>query len=119
MSDVCCRKSLATGSLAGAGGQFLASPGDLVKIRLQMEGRRILDGHKPRLVGIGLKNGVRISHTHTCTHTHTHTHAQIQRSNRCIQKCCSIRRVPWSVERMGTQLSESWNRMHRRQVEWQ
>ena len=34
--------------LSGAMGQFLASPTDLVKTRLQMEGRRLLDGHKPR-----------------------------------------------------------------------
>ena len=34
--------------IAGAMGQFLASPTDLVKVRLQMEGRRVLDGYKPR-----------------------------------------------------------------------
>ena len=37
--------------IAGASGQFLASPTDLVKIRLQMEGRRVLDGHKSRYDG--------------------------------------------------------------------
>lgn len=42
------RKGLPTGMLSGAMGQFLASPTDLVKIRLQMEGRRQLDGLKPR-----------------------------------------------------------------------
>ena len=40
-----------TGMLSGAMGQFLASPTDLIKIRLQMEGKRALDGLKPRLVG--------------------------------------------------------------------
>lgn len=43
-------KSVLTGALAGTGGQLPASPGDLVKIRLQMEGRKILDGHNPKLV---------------------------------------------------------------------
>jgi solute carrier family 25 uncoupling protein 27 len=39
--------------ISGAMGQFLASPTDLVKIRLQMEGRRVLDGLKPRWVWLG------------------------------------------------------------------
>ena len=43
-----CRKAIPTGMISGAMGQFLASPTDLVKTRLQMEGRRLLDGHKPR-----------------------------------------------------------------------
>ena len=34
--------------MSGAIGQFLASPTDLIKTRLQMEGRRLLDGLKPR-----------------------------------------------------------------------
>jgi len=34
--------------IAGAMGQYLASPTDLVKVRLQMEGRRMLEGKKPR-----------------------------------------------------------------------
>lgn len=34
--------------LAGAVGQFLASPTDLVKVQMQMEGRRILEGKEPR-----------------------------------------------------------------------
>ena len=42
------RKALPTGMISGALGQFLASPTDLVKIRMQMEGKRILDGLKPR-----------------------------------------------------------------------
>ena len=45
-----CRKAIPTGMLSGAMGQFLASPTDLVKTRLQMEGRRLLDGYKPRLL---------------------------------------------------------------------
>ena len=36
--------------LAGSMGQFIASPTDLVKVRLQMEGRRVLEGMKPRCV---------------------------------------------------------------------
>ena len=44
------RKAIPTGMIAGAMGQFLASPTDLVKVRLQMEGRRVLDGFKPRCV---------------------------------------------------------------------
>ena len=36
--------------IAGAGGQFLASPTDLVKVRLQVEGKRVLEGHPPRSV---------------------------------------------------------------------
>ena len=42
------RKSIPTGMLAGAGGQFLASPTDRVKIIMQMEGKLVQDGHKPR-----------------------------------------------------------------------
>ena len=45
---IICRKAVPTGMIAGAMGQFLASPTDLVKVRLQMEGRRVLDGCKPR-----------------------------------------------------------------------
>ena len=43
-----CRKAIPTGMLSGALGQFIASPTDLVKVRLQMEGRRILEGKAPR-----------------------------------------------------------------------
>lgn len=42
-------KSVLCGSASGALGQFLASPTDLVKVRMQMEGRRILEGHPPRV----------------------------------------------------------------------
>lgn len=48
------RKAVPTGMLSGAMGQFLASPTDLVKTRLQMEGRRLLDGYKPRLVSMAV-----------------------------------------------------------------
>ena len=48
------RKAIPTGMLSGGMGQFLASPTDLVKTRLQMEGRRLLDGYKPRLVSIAV-----------------------------------------------------------------
>jgi len=39
------RKGVITGSTAGAFGQLVASPTDLVKVNMQMEGRRILEGH--------------------------------------------------------------------------
>ena len=39
--------------IAGAAGQFLASPMDLVKTRLQAEGKRILEGEKARCVLCG------------------------------------------------------------------
>ena len=42
------RKAIPTGMLSGAMAQFIASPADLVKIRLQTEGQRIKEGKKPR-----------------------------------------------------------------------
>ncbi|XP_064390240.1 mitochondrial uncoupling protein 4-like [Halichondria panicea] len=45
-------KAVPSGMIAGAGGQFIASPTDRVKVLLQMEGRRVLDGHKPRYRGM-------------------------------------------------------------------
>lgn len=42
-------KSVLCGSASGALGQFLASPTDLVKVQIQMEGRRRLEGHPPRV----------------------------------------------------------------------
>lgn len=39
------------GVLAGGFAQFLASPFDLVKIQIQMEGRRRLQGLPPRVTG--------------------------------------------------------------------
>ena len=42
------RKGLPCGMLSGAAGQFLASPTDLIKVRMQMDGRRELEGLKPR-----------------------------------------------------------------------
>lgn len=44
-------KGVICGSTAGALGQFVASPTDLVKVRMQMEGRRRLEGHPPRVHG--------------------------------------------------------------------
>jgi len=35
---------------SGAGGQFLASPTDLVKVTMQTEGKRVLEGHPRRYV---------------------------------------------------------------------
>ena len=44
-------QSALCGVVAGAGGQFLASPTDLVKTQMQMEGRRVLQGHARRFNG--------------------------------------------------------------------
>ena len=40
------------GMSAGAIGQFFGSPADLIKIQMQMEGRRRLLGYKPRVNGM-------------------------------------------------------------------
>ncbi|XP_071755559.1 mitochondrial uncoupling protein 4 [Centroberyx gerrardi] len=45
-------KAVIGGMLAGALGQFLASPTDLVKVQMQMEGRRRLEGKPPRVHGV-------------------------------------------------------------------
>ncbi|KAJ1149177.1 hypothetical protein NDU88_001994 [Pleurodeles waltl] len=45
-------KSVFGGMLAGAIGQFFASPTDLVKVQMQMEGRRRLEGKAPRVRGM-------------------------------------------------------------------
>lgn len=44
------RKAVVGGMSSGAIGQFLASPTDLVKVQMQMEGRRVLEGKPPRCV---------------------------------------------------------------------
>ncbi|XP_016091166.1 mitochondrial uncoupling protein 4-like isoform X1 [Sinocyclocheilus grahami] len=38
--------------ISGALGQFIASPTDLVKVQMQMEGRRCLEGKPPRIHGV-------------------------------------------------------------------
>ena len=38
------------GMASGAIGQLIASPTDLVKVQMQMEGRRILEGKPPRYI---------------------------------------------------------------------
>ncbi|XP_029451923.1 mitochondrial uncoupling protein 4 isoform X2 [Rhinatrema bivittatum] len=45
-------KSVIAGMMAGAIGQFVASPTDLVKVQMQMEGRRRLEGKPPRVRGV-------------------------------------------------------------------
>jgi len=45
-------KKVVAGMLAGGIGQFMASPTDLVKTQIQMEGRRRLMGQKPRVHGM-------------------------------------------------------------------
>lgn len=44
-------KAIPSGMIAGAMAQYIASPTDLVKIRLQMEGKRVLEGKTPRYTG--------------------------------------------------------------------
>jgi len=45
---VLVRKAVLSGMSAGAMAQYIASPTDLVKVQMQMEGRRRLDGKPPR-----------------------------------------------------------------------
>ncbi|KAJ8355784.1 hypothetical protein SKAU_G00185780 [Synaphobranchus kaupii] len=45
-------KAVVGGMAAGALGQFVASPTDLVKVQMQMEGRRRLEGKPPRVHGV-------------------------------------------------------------------
>ncbi|KAG8445758.1 hypothetical protein GDO86_010519 [Hymenochirus boettgeri] len=45
-------KSVVGGMTAGAIGQFFASPTDLVKVQMQMEGKRKLEGKPPRVRGV-------------------------------------------------------------------
>lgn len=58
------RKAVVGGMSAGAIGQFFASPTDLVKVQMQMEGRRKLEG-KP-LRSVPLEAGVSFPLTFTC-----------------------------------------------------
>ncbi|CAG5123306.1 unnamed protein product [Candidula unifasciata] len=46
-------KASVSGLLAGAMGQFFSSPTDLVKVRMQMEGKRRLEGKPPRVKNTG------------------------------------------------------------------
>ncbi|XP_071999817.1 mitochondrial uncoupling protein 4 [Engystomops pustulosus] len=45
-------KAVVGGMAAGAIGQFFASPTDLVKVQMQMEGKRRLEGKPPRVRGV-------------------------------------------------------------------
>ncbi|CAH2245789.1 mitochondrial uncoupling 4 [Pelobates cultripes] len=45
-------KAVVAGMTAGAIGQFFASPTDLVKVQMQMEGKRRLEGKPPRVRGV-------------------------------------------------------------------
>uniref|UniRef100_A0A4W4HTZ5 Mitochondrial uncoupling protein 4 n=2 Tax=Electrophorus electricus TaxID=8005 RepID=A0A4W4HTZ5_ELEEL len=45
-------KAAVGGLVSGALGQFLASPTDLVKVQMQMEGKRKLEGQPPRVRGV-------------------------------------------------------------------
>ena len=44
-------KKVLAGMAAGGMGQFVASPTDLIKTQIQMEGKRRLQGKKPRVNG--------------------------------------------------------------------
>ena len=46
-----CPSQVLVGMSAGGFGQFVASPTDLVKTQIQMEGRRRLQGKPPRVSG--------------------------------------------------------------------
>lgn len=48
MHDISSRKSALCGVTAGAIAQFAASPTDLIKVQIQMEGKRRLLGKPPR-----------------------------------------------------------------------
>lgn len=50
-----CRKAVLSGMSAGALAQFIASPTDLVKVLLQTEGRRRLEGKPPRSGSLALR----------------------------------------------------------------
>ncbi|RXN06235.1 mitochondrial uncoupling 4 isoform X1 [Labeo rohita] len=45
-------KAVIGSMISGALGQFIASPTDLVKVQMQMEGRRRLEGKPPRVHGV-------------------------------------------------------------------
>ena len=42
------RQAIVGGILVGGVAQFLASPADLIKVQMQMEGRRVFEGKPPR-----------------------------------------------------------------------
>lgn len=44
------RKSAISGVVSGAIAQYIASPADLIKVQIQMEGKRRLMGEPPRYV---------------------------------------------------------------------
>ncbi|XP_071107301.1 mitochondrial uncoupling protein 4-like [Haliotis cracherodii] len=46
-------KASLAGVIAGAAGQFVASPTDLIKVQMQMEGKRKLEGKPPRVKNVG------------------------------------------------------------------
>ncbi|KAK8733191.1 hypothetical protein OTU49_006518 [Cherax quadricarinatus] len=47
------RQAIVGGILVGGIAQFLASPADLIKVQMQMEGKRRLEGHAPRIHSAG------------------------------------------------------------------
>ncbi|XP_053381082.1 mitochondrial uncoupling protein 4-like [Mercenaria mercenaria] len=59
-------KGVIVGSTAGALGQFIASPTDLIKVNMQMEGRRRLEGHPPRVHNVAHAFRFNFSQIYAC-----------------------------------------------------
>ena len=100
------RKAVPTGMIAGAGGQFLASPMDRVKIILQIEGASSSTSSLPRLVKGATLPPVAPSDVLR----------QDQRNMENSERYSEERRRERSVEGMGSQLPESCSRLPRRWV---
>lgn len=85
------------GVIAGSVAQFLASPADLVKVQIQMEGRRKLEGLPPRVTGV-------IDASRKVT---TIIIVTVANQNFFDTLDHSARRSMGAVERMGTQCPKS------------
>ena len=79
-------KGLASGMLAGALGQFFASPTDRVKVQMQLDGKHIAAGGAPRYTStfnafrvIGSQGGIRGLWKVTCPHVYAHMCMHIYR----------------------------------------
>ena len=101
---LCPRKAVPTGMMAGAGGQFLASPMDRVKIILQTQGA---SSSLPRLV----KGATTLPPV-----APSDVLQQDQRNMENSGRYSEERGRERSVERLGSQLPESRSRLPRRWV---
>ncbi|CAI8046837.1 Mitochondrial uncoupling protein 4 [Geodia barretti] len=97
-------KAVPTGMIAGAGGQFIASPMDRVKIILQIEGASSSTSSLPRLVKGATLPPVAPSDVLR----------KDQRNMENSERYSEERRRERSVEGMGSQLPESCSRLPRR-----